>query len=67
MRTATATAACRCAERSGRLLWTSAHLGLGGGLDVATRFPQNLAGLLVALAVLAGSGLALRRPALARW
>lgn len=49
----------------GRLLWTSAYLGLGyavgGELDAATRFLQNLAGLLVALAVTAGSGLALRR------
>jgi len=50
----------------GRLLWTSAYLGLGyavgGELDAATRFLQNLAGLLVALALLAGTGMALRRP-----
>jgi membrane protein DedA with SNARE-associated domain len=49
----------------GRLLWTSAYLGLGyavgGELDAATRFLQNLAGLLVALALLVGTGLALRR------
>lgn len=50
---------------AGRLLWTSAYLGLGyvvgGELDAATRFLQNLAGLLVALAVLVGTGLAWRR------
>lgn len=49
----------------GRLLWTSAYLGLGyavgGELDAATRFLQNLAGLLLALAVGVGCGLALRR------
>jgi len=51
----------------GRLLWTSAYLGLGwgvgGDLEAATRFLQNLAGLLVALAVLTGTALALRRRA----
>lgn len=53
---------------AGRLLWTSAYLGLGylvgGELEAATRFLQNLAALLVALGVLAGSALAyLRRSA----
>jgi membrane-associated protein len=51
----------------GRLLWTSAYLGLGyavgGDLEAATRFLQNLAGLLVALALLSGTALALRRRA----
>jgi membrane protein DedA with SNARE-associated domain len=51
----------------GRLLWTSAYLGLGygvgGDLEAATRFLQNLAGLLVALAVLTGTTVALRRRA----
>jgi len=51
----------------GRVLWTSAYLGLGyavgGEVDAATRFLQNLAGLLVALAVLTGTGLALRQGA----
>lgn len=50
---------------AGRLLWVAAYLGLGyvvgGELDAATRFLQNLAGLLVALAVLMGTALALRR------
>ena len=40
----------------GRVLWTSAYLGLGyvvgGDLDAATRFLQNLTGLLIALAML---------------
>ncbi len=43
----------------GRLLWTSAYLGLGFGIgnniDAASQFLGNLSGLLVALAVLAVS------------
>jgi len=49
----------------GRLVWTSAYLGLGyavgGELEAATRFLQNVAGLLVALTVFCGTGLALQR------
>lgn len=48
----------------GRVLWTSAYLGLGyavgGDLEAATRFLQNLVGLLLALTLLGGAGLALR-------
>lgn len=54
----------------GRVVWTAAYLGLGyavgGEVDAATRFLQNLAGLLVALALLTGAGMALRRGAPAR-
>ena len=51
----------------GRLLWSSAYLGLGyfgsnGDLDAAARFLQNLTGLLISLAVFAFSaGMAVRR------
>lgn len=49
----------------GRLLWTSAYLGLGyvgsGGLEPATDFLGSLTGLLVSIAVLAGLGVVLRR------
>jgi membrane-associated protein len=45
----------------GRLLWTSAYLGLGyavgSDLEAATGFLANLSGLLIALAVLAASWL----------
>jgi len=44
----------------GRLLWTSAYLGLGyavgSDLDAATGFLKNLTGLLVSLAMLIGLG-----------
>lgn len=49
----------------GRLLWSSAYLGLGyfasGGLEPAADFLRSLTGLLIALALLFGLGLALRR------
>lgn len=49
----------------GRLLWSSAYLGLGyfagGGLEPATDFLRSLTGLLVSLALSVGLGLALRR------
>lgn len=51
----------------GRLAWTSAYLGLGyvaaSGLEFepAADFLRSLTGLLVAVAMLAGAGLALRR------
>jgi membrane protein DedA with SNARE-associated domain len=45
----------------GRLLWTSAYLGLGYAVgpdpEAATSFLANLSGLLVSLAVLAASWL----------
>jgi len=45
----------------GRLLWTSAYLGLGYAVgsdpEAATGFLANLSGLLVSLAVLAASWL----------
>jgi membrane-associated protein len=45
----------------GRLIWTSAYLGLGyavgSDLDAATGFLANLSGLLISLAVLAASWL----------
>jgi len=52
---------------AGRLVWTSAYLGLGytasGGLDYAAGFLTNLSGFLIALAVLAGLAFAaFRRP-----
>jgi membrane protein DedA with SNARE-associated domain len=51
----------------GRALWTSAYLGLGyavgGEFEAATGFLRNLAGLLTALTVLAGAGVAWRRRA----
>jgi len=47
---------------AGRLVWTSAYLGLGygasGGLDHAAGFLTNLSGFLIALAVLAGLAVA---------
>lgn len=46
----------------GRLLWTSAYLGLGfsvgGDLDAATDFLTNLSGFLASVALLIGLGLA---------
>jgi membrane protein DedA with SNARE-associated domain len=46
----------------GRLIWTSAYLGLGygasGGLDHAAGFLTNLSGFLIALALLAGLAVA---------
>jgi membrane protein DedA with SNARE-associated domain len=46
---------------AGRVLWTAAYLGLGyaigGNFDAAAGFLANLSGLLLSLAVLAGSGL----------
>jgi membrane protein DedA with SNARE-associated domain len=52
---------------AGRLVWTSAYLGLGygasGGLDHAAGFLTNLSGFLIALALLAGFAFAaFRRP-----
>jgi membrane-associated protein len=48
----------------GRLLWSSAYLGLGyfasGGLEPATDFLRTLTGLLISLALLTWAGLALR-------
>lgn len=50
---------------AGRLLWSSAYLGLGyfasGGLEPANDFLRSLTGLLIALACLAGLGVGLRR------
>jgi membrane protein DedA with SNARE-associated domain len=47
---------------AGRLVWTSAYLGLGygasGGLDHAAGFLKNLSGFLIALALLAGLAVA---------
>jgi membrane protein DedA with SNARE-associated domain len=47
---------------AGRLVWTSAYLGLGygasGGLDHAAGFLTNLSGFLIALAMLAGLAVA---------
>jgi len=49
----------------GRFLWTSAYLGLGyidgADLEAATRFLQNVAGVLVSLALLVGAIFALSR------
>jgi len=49
----------------GRILWTSAYLGLGyidgADLEAAARFLQNVAGVLLSLALLVGASLALRR------
>ena len=46
---------------AGRFIWTAAYLGLGYGIgadwEAATGFLTNLSGLLIALIVLAGSGL----------
>jgi membrane protein DedA with SNARE-associated domain len=46
---------------AGRIVWTAAYMGLGfavgGSLEAAAGFLQNLSGLLVSLAVFAGSGL----------
>jgi membrane protein DedA with SNARE-associated domain len=52
---------------AGRLVWTSAYLGLGygasGGLDHAAGFLKNLSGFLITLAMLAGFAFAaFRRP-----
>jgi membrane protein DedA with SNARE-associated domain len=45
----------------GRVMWTSAYLGLGyvigASLEAATGFLTNLSGFLLSLTVLAGSGL----------
>lgn len=50
---------------AGRVLWTALYMGLGyfttGALDPAADFLKHLTGLLVALALVAGSGAALRR------
>jgi membrane protein DedA with SNARE-associated domain len=49
----------------GRVIWTSAYLGLGYtlgvGIDAAADFLSNLSGLLISLAVLAGLGLLVYR------
>lgn len=49
----------------GRLLWSSAYLGLGyfagGGLEPAADFLGSLTGLLVSLALLIGLGVTIRR------
>ncbi|MBA3058789.1 MAG: DedA family protein [Gammaproteobacteria bacterium] len=49
----------------GRLLWTCAYMGLGyvvgGDLDAATRFLQNLAGLLISSALLVAAALKLQQ------
>lgn len=49
----------------GRLIWTSAYLGLGYGLGVAIEaaadFTSSLSGLLISLLALAGLGFALSR------
>jgi membrane-associated protein len=49
----------------GRMIWTSAYLGLGYGFGVAIEaaadFPSSLSGLLASLAVLAGLGFMLYR------
>jgi len=49
----------------GRMLWTAAYVGLGyvvgGDLETATRFLQNLAGVLISFALLVGFGLAVIR------
>jgi len=49
----------------GRMIWTSAYLGLGYGFGVAIEaaadFPNSLSGLLASLAILAGLGFMLCR------
>lgn len=49
----------------GRMIWTSAYLGLGYGFGVAIEaaadFTSSLSGLLASLAVLAGLGFMLYR------
>jgi membrane-associated protein len=49
----------------GRMIWTSAYLGLGYGFGVAIEaaadFPSSLSGLLTSLAILAGLGFMLYR------
>jgi membrane-associated protein len=49
----------------GRMIWTSAYLGLGYGFGVAIEaaadFPNSLSGLLASLAILAGLGFMLYR------
>jgi membrane protein DedA with SNARE-associated domain len=52
---------------AGRIVWTSAYLGLGygasGGLDDAAGFLKNLSGFLIAAAMSAGFAFAaFRRP-----
>jgi membrane protein DedA with SNARE-associated domain len=51
----------------GRLIWTSAYLGLGfaigSNIDAASQSPGNLSGLVIALGVLVVSG-AYRRGAM---
>lgn len=54
---------------SGRLLWTGAYMGLGyavgGDLEAATRFLQNLAAALISFALLMWAGLALHKKRIA--
>jgi membrane protein DedA with SNARE-associated domain len=49
----------------GRLIWTSAYLGLGYslgiGMEAAADFLSNLSGLLISLAALAGLGVLVYR------
>jgi membrane protein DedA with SNARE-associated domain len=49
----------------GRLIWTSAYLGLGyafgAGIEAAAEFPSSLSGLLVSLVVLAALGFMIQR------
>ena len=49
----------------GRMIWTSAYLGLGYGfgvaIEAAAEFPSSLSGLFVSLAALAGLGFMLYR------
>jgi len=49
----------------GRVIWTSAYLGLGYGfgvaIEAAATFTSNLGGLLVSLVVLAGLGFMIQR------
>ena len=49
----------------GRLIWTSAYLGLGytfgAAIEAAAEFPSSLSGLFVSLAALAGLGFVLYR------
>ena len=49
----------------GRMIWTSAYLGLGYGFGVAIEaaadFPNSLSGLLVSLVILAALGFMIRR------
>ncbi len=51
----------------GRLVWTSAYVGLGyvivGDVEAAAEFLENLTGLLVSLAIVAALILFLSKPA----